>query len=250
MCANWCFQNGYKKVGFFWEQGLVRHRLLRLLPATAAQNSASRSSRRCRSARTRADLEAKLATMRDAGARGDRVRGLRLLDVPLRPRRSRRSTGIRPVSWAPRSCSIRTRTRGPRASRGGTASTSSARTAQNPNYNAMLERFEARFGRVSKNVVVALAYDTARCGHPRHRQRADRHPERGEGRPRADQADALHQRRPGHLHHVLAVRPPRLQGRLPHIRELRGGELHFRGYYRPQWPSNTSSPILAEHSGD
>ena len=23
------------------------------------------------------------------------------------------------------------------------------------------------------------------------------------------------------------------------IRELRGGELHFRGYYRPTWPSNT-----------
>jgi hypothetical protein len=28
------------------------------------------------------------------------------------------------------------------------------------------------------------------------------------------------------------------------IRELRGGELHFRGYHRPQWPSNRSSPIL------
>src|ERR1700748_1120063 len=30
------------------------------------------------------------------------------------------------------------------------------------------------------------------------------------------------------------------------IRELRGGELHFRGYYRPQWPSNTDSPLLGE----
>lgn len=27
----------------------------------------------------------------------------------------------------------------------------------------MLERFEARFGRVSRNVVVALSYDTARA---------------------------------------------------------------------------------------
>ena len=27
-------------------------------------------------------------------------------------------------------------------------------------------------------------------------------------------------------------------------RELRGGELHFRGYYRPQWASNVSTPIL------
>ena len=28
------------------------------------------------------------------------------------------------------------------------------------------------------------------------------------------------------------------------IRELRGGELHFRGYYRPTWPSNRTSPLL------
>ena len=32
----------------------------------------------------------------------------------------------------------------------------------NPNYNAMVERFEKRFGRTTRNVVVALAYDTAR----------------------------------------------------------------------------------------
>ncbi len=31
----------------------------------------------------------------------------------------------------------------------------------NPNYNAMMERFEKRFGHKSGNVVVALAYDTA-----------------------------------------------------------------------------------------
>ena len=24
------------------------------------------------------------------------------------------------------------------------------------------------------------------------------------------------------------------------IRELRGGELHFRGYYRPEWAANTT----------
>jgi len=30
------------------------------------------------------------------------------------------------------------------------------------------------------------------------------------------------------------------------IRELRGGELRFRGYYRPQHPSNTRSPLLKQ----
>ena len=79
------------------------------------------------------------------------------------PGPSRRSTGTRPASWAPPSCSTRTPTSGPRAWRAGTASTSWGRTAANPNYDAMLERFEARFGRVSRNVVVALGYDTARA---------------------------------------------------------------------------------------
>ena len=33
----------------------------------------------------------------------------------------------------------------------------------NPNYNAMVHRFAKRFGRDARNVVVALAYDTARA---------------------------------------------------------------------------------------
>jgi branched-chain amino acid transport system substrate-binding protein len=33
----------------------------------------------------------------------------------------------------------------------------------NPNYEAMLERFGARFGRVSRSVVVTPSYDTARA---------------------------------------------------------------------------------------
>ena len=65
------------------------------------------------------------------GRRGHLLRRLRLRDVPLR----RGVRGARlgsAASWAPRSCSIRTRTSGPRASRAGTASTSSARTAPTP----------------------------------------------------------------------------------------------------------------------
>jgi branched-chain amino acid transport system substrate-binding protein len=33
----------------------------------------------------------------------------------------------------------------------------------NPNYEAMPERFEARFGRVSRSVVVTMSYVTARA---------------------------------------------------------------------------------------
>ena len=69
----------------------------------------------------------------------------------------------------------------------------------NPNYNAMLERFEARFGRVSRNVVVALGYDTARAAMLGVANASIAGARGGQGRPRADQVDALHQRRAGLL---------------------------------------------------
>jgi branched-chain amino acid transport system substrate-binding protein len=34
------------------------------------------------------------------------------------------------------------------------------------------------------------------------------------------------------------------------IRELRGGELHFRGYCRPQHRSNTDSRLLKQDQGE
>ena len=33
------------------------------------------------------------------------------------------------------------------------------------------------------------------------------------------------------------------------VRELRGGELRFDGYYRPQWPSNTAAAEVAVGDG-
>ena len=59
----------------------------------------------------------------------------------------------------------------------------------NPNYEALLQRFRKRFGRDVGNVVVAGLRHRARC-RPRHRQRDDRDPERGEAGPREDQVDA------------------------------------------------------------
>ena len=116
----------------------------------------------------------------------------------------------------------------------------------NPNYEAMLERFETRFGRMSSNVVVALAYDTARAAIHGIANALIATPKEVKAGPREDQVDAVHQRR---------ARPPTSRSR-PYdhrgykgdfltIRELRGGELHFRGYYRPQWPSNSVTPQAA-----
>ena len=58
--------------------------------------------------------------------------------------------------------------------------------------------------------------------------------------------DAVHQRRSGYYLTFAAYDHRGYKGDFLTIRELRGGELHFRGYYRPQWPSNTDSPLLGD----
>ena len=86
----------------------------------------------------------------------------------------------------------------------------------NPNYEAMIERFEKRFGRTTRNVVVALAYDTARVaihGIGNAAIPTPVHVKDGHG---AHPLDARHQRRARHLHPVRPVGPQGLQGRLPH----------------------------------
>jgi ABC-type branched-subunit amino acid transport system substrate-binding protein len=111
----------------------------------------------------------------------------------------------------------------------------------NPNYEAMCERFQARFGRLSRNVVVALAYDTARVamqGIANARIPTPLQVKQGiemikwmpctNGGPSCYITFAEFDHR-GYKGDFLT------------IRELRDGELHFRGYYRPQWPSNRPS---------
>jgi hypothetical protein len=111
---------------------------------------------------------------------------------------------------------------------------------KNPNYEAMRERFEKRFNRTTRNVVVALAYDTARAvmlGIANARIPTPLHVKQGlemikwmpctNGGPGCYITFAEYDHR-GYKGDFLT------------IRELRGGELHFRGYFRPQWPSNNA----------
>jgi ABC-type branched-subunit amino acid transport system substrate-binding protein len=115
----------------------------------------------------------------------------------------------------------------------------------NPNYEALLQRFANRFGRVSRNVVVALAYDTARVGIHGIANAAIAIPtEVKKGIERIKWIPATN----GGPATYLTFSPQDhrgYKGDFITIRELRGGELHFRGYFRPQWPSNTTSPLLS-----
>ena len=103
----------------------------------------------------------------------------------------------------------------------------------NPNYNAMVERFEKRFGRTTRNVVVALAYDTARVAIHGIGNAAIPHPRWvKEGMERIRWMPATNGG-PGTYIQFGPHDRKGYKGDFLTIRELRGGELRFDGYHRP-----------------
>ena len=243
MCANWCFQKGYEKVGFFWEKGSSGTRLRRLLPRRSAAASASRSSRRSLGPNPRDMERAPRPRCATRGAEAIVYEGYGYSTFHF-------AAAFKALDWDP-----------PRIM--GTAfmfySNSNewaeglegwhgvdqlGEDGTNPNYEAMLERFEERFGRMSRNVVVALAYDTARAGIHGIANAAIATPE--------EVKDGLEKIKwmpctnggPAHLRPFAPYDHRGYKGDFLTIRELRDGELRFGGYYRPEWPSNRSSPLL------
>ncbi len=239
-------RTGYRKVGFFWEQGSSGDRLRRLLPPVAAQNGGRRDRAGGVARPEPARLPGALSPRCGRRARRRSSTWATATRRSTSPRRSRRSTGTRRASWAPPSCSIRTPTRGPRASRAGTGSTSSARTAPTPTTRpcSSASRSASAVRRKQRRRRAGLRHRPRRASTA-SRTRRSRSP-RSSGH-RDDQVDAAHQRRSRR-----PISPSRpydhrgYKGDFLTIRELRGGELHFRGYYRPQWPSNTDSPLLGD----
>lgn len=111
----------------------------------------------------------------------------------------------------------------------------------NENYNAMVRRFERRFGRTARNVVVALAYDTARVAIHGIGNAAIPEPRWvKEGMERIRWMPATNGG-PGTYIQFGPHDRKGYKGDFLTIRELRGGELRFDGYHRPQWPSNAAS---------
>jgi len=111
-------------------------------------------------------------------------------------------------------------------------------SSTNLNYNAMIDRFQKRFGRVSRNVVVALAYDTARAAIHGIANASMATPEevrqgleRIRWMPATNGGPSCYIQFGPHDHKGY-------KGDFLTIRELRDGELRFDGYHRPEWPSN------------
>jgi ABC-type branched-subunit amino acid transport system substrate-binding protein len=237
MCAQWLAGQGFTKVGMFWEQGssgrdysdFFRDETRRLGLTITREVKLGPNPR---------GLVDDLRAMRDQGTEGIYYGGYGYSTFHF-------ARAFKELGWDP-----------PRVM--GTAfmfySNSNAwaeglegwhgcdqlgEDGANPNYEAMIERFQKRFGRTSKNVVVALAYDTARVAIHGIGNAAMATPEdvmRGMERirwmPATNGGPATYIQfgpwdRKGYKGDFLT------------IRELRGGELRFDGYHRPQFPSNS-----------
>ena len=198
MCAQWLKAQGLEKVGLFWEAGLVRQGLRRLLPrhrAPARPHGHPRGEARAEPASACSD------DLRDrCASSASRASTTAATATP----RSTSPTALKALDWDP-----------PRVM--GTAFmfySNSNKWAEglegwhgvdqlgedgtNPNYNAMIERFEKRFGRktAQRRRRPGLRHGPRR--HPRHRQRRHPRAQVRQGGHGAHPLDAGHQRRPRH----------------------------------------------------
>jgi branched-chain amino acid transport system substrate-binding protein len=244
MAADWCFQQGHGRVGFFWEKGSSGDLYADYFRNAARQYDLEIVKEVCLGPNPR-DLDRHLATMRDQQAGAIVYMGYGYSTFHF-------ARAFRALEWDP-----------PRFM--GTAfmfySNSNAwaeglegwhgvdqlgEDGANPNYEAMLERFEARFGRVSRNVVVALSYDTARAALGGIANARIATPEEVKAGLERIKWMPCTNGGPGCYLTFAEYDHRGYKGDFLTIRELRGGELHFRGYHRPQWPSNTRSPLIKQ----
>jgi ABC-type branched-subunit amino acid transport system substrate-binding protein len=247
IAANWCFQNGHTKVGFFWEQGSSGDLYADYFRIAARQYDLE-IVKEIRLTPNPRDFKRNLATARANGAEAIVYMGYGYSTFHF-------AEAFKELDWDP-----------PRIM--GTAFmfySNSNKWAEglegwhgvdqlgedgaNPNYEAMLERFEARFGRVSRNVVVALSYDTARAAVLGIANASIATPEEVKAGLEKIKWMPCTNGGPGCYLTFSEYDHRGYKGDFLTIRELRGGELHFRGYHRPIWPSNTRSPLLKQSEG-
>jgi branched-chain amino acid transport system substrate-binding protein len=236
ICANWCAQQGHRKVGFFWERSSAGDVYAGYFRRTALQLGLEITKEVVIDPNPK-DLAQHLAAMRDLGTEA-------VVHVGYGYSTIHYAKAFREVDWDPPRIMntafmfYSNSNEWAAGLEGWHGIDQLGEDGANPNYEALRRRFEARFGRATRNVVVALAYDTARVavqGIANARIPTPRHVKEGlemikwmpctNGGPSCYITFAEYDHR-GYKGDFLT------------IRELRGGDVHFRGYYRPQWPSN------------
>lgn len=236
MCAHWMKKKGIRSAGLFWEQGSSGRDYAEYFRETALSLGIS-ITREVKLEPNPVGLVDELRQMKELGTEGVYYGGYGYATFHF-------AEAFRALDWDP-----------PRVM--GTAfmfySNSNEWAAglegwhgvdqlgedgTNPNYEAMVARFEARFGRPTRNVVVALAYDTARVAIHGIANAAIPEPRWvKEGMERIRWMPATNGGPSCYIQFGPHDRKG-YKGDFVTIRELRGGELRFDGYHRPEWPSN------------
>ncbi len=238
MCANWLHQQGLSKVGLFWEAGssgrdyadFFRDEAIRLGLTITREVKLEPNPR---------DLQVHLEAMREAGTQGLYYGGYGYASYHFGP-------ALQALDWDPPRIMgtafmfYSNKNQWGAGIEGWHGIDQLGEDGANLNYNAMVQRFVKRFGREARNVVVALAYDTARVAiHgianadiPEPRWVRDGI-ERIRWMPATNGGPSTYiQFGPGDHKGY--------KGDFLTIRELRDGGLHFGGYFRPEWPSNAT----------
>jgi branched-chain amino acid transport system substrate-binding protein len=239
ICANWLYQKGISKVGLFWEAGssgrdyadFFRDEAMRLGMTVTREVKLEPNPR---------GLEDHLRAMRDSGTEGLYYGGYGYSAIHFGP-------ALKALDWDPPRIMgtafmfYSNKNEWASGIEGWTGIDQLGEDGANPNYNAMIERFEKRFGRSTRNVVVALAYDTARVaihGIAKAAIPTPRHVK--DGMERIRWMPAVNGGPSTYIQFGPGDRKG-YKGDFLTIRELRGGELRFGGYFRPEWPSNKVS---------
>ena len=241
MCAQWLAAQGHEKVGMFWEQGSSGRDYAAFFRAEAGRQGLT-IARDVMLGPNPRGLVDHIREMREDGVEGIYYGGYGYATFHF-------ARAFAELDWDP-----------PRVM--GTAFMFYSNTNEwakglegwhgvdqlgedgtNPNYEAMIGRFHARFSRTTRNVVVALAYDTARVAIHGIANAIMATPEAVR--------DGLEEIRwlpatnggPGTYIQFGPWDHKGYKGDFLTIRELRGGELRFDGYHRPEHQSNARARV-------
>jgi ABC-type branched-subunit amino acid transport system substrate-binding protein len=237
MGAHWCKRNGYEKVGFFWELGSsgtdYRDWFL-----NEASNLGLEIVDTVPLSPNPVGMQDNLAKMRDRGAQAIVYMGYGYSTFHFK--RAFDALGWDPPRFMGTAFMFYSNTNEwAQGLEGWHGVDQLGEDGANPNYEALMERFEARFGRVSRNVVVALAYDSARAAIHGIANATIAIP--SEVKKGLEQIKWMPCTNGGPATYVsFAPYDHRgYKGDYLTIRHLRNGTCDFVSYHRPQWPSNS-----------
>jgi len=236
MCANWLKDRGFEKVGMFWEQGSSGRDYADYFRYTAMQLGLT-ITREVKLDPNPRNVAEHLHAMREMGTEGIYYGGYGYATFSF-------ADAFAEIGWDPPRVMgtafmfYSNSNEWARGLEGWTGIDQLGEDGQNPNYEALIDRMESRFGRRTRNVVVALSYDTARAAM--HAIANANIPTPGDVKQGLEEIRWMPATNggPGCYVQFGPHDHKGYKGDFLTFRELRGGELRFDGYYRPAWRAN------------